>query len=314
LLQRELVSTANDPTYARSFNFNDDGQVFVKPEYLLQLRTQYGDDQVGYQLAVKDLNDAASYLTAKMRALLTSAEAAADVYDWKVETALLGETDETRPYLPMPPDALRPRAEPKVAANKNGSGPDQYNTERPNAAQRAYLLGVYESARAGAKEWERRGGKIAPRMMNHFLDGSGDWYQVDVSQMKRDLPKFAAKTKDDADAGYRASKAAMPDGYKGPVAFQTEWTSFRPSATHDPDYWAGLGRFSSQESGVVYTDSKGVATLATKTSIYDYYNWDTTDPKPWPQASDLGRLDRAGMAQNFDSVGSDTTYRKAPVR
>ncbi|GAB11397.1 hypothetical protein GOARA_068_00560 [Gordonia araii NBRC 100433] len=158
----------------------------------------------------------------------------------------------------------------------------------------------------GASAAKQAGLKISPEMLFHYLRGTGTDFRVDVNRMKQRLPHFAASSNESAMTGLAAARAAMPAGYEGPVAFQTDWQVNRLNPVSDADYRNGLGAFSSQESGVCYTDVNGNLVVKAQTSISDYYNWDSTDPKRVPQPSDLGHLHRAGMAQNFVSHGTET--------
>ncbi|GAB09269.1 hypothetical protein GOARA_036_00010 [Gordonia araii NBRC 100433] len=96
----------------------------------------------------------------------------------------------------------------------------------------------------------------------------------------------------------------MPEGYDGPIAFQSDWASgedsYRPSKTKNPDLWAALGTFTLQSSGVATPESDGSVSITYKTSIYDYYNWNPDDQL----TSGLNELHKAGMAQNFETFGT----------
>lgn len=105
----------------------------------------------------------------------------------------------------------------------------------------------------------------------------------------------------------------MPEGYEGPVAFQTGWESRIVPKVKGADYHYALGEFQSQESGVYYTDSNGKGVVRASTAIYDYYNFNSTDPHWHIHPSDLGLMHRAGWAQNFDTIGVETP-RSVPVQ
>ena len=51
---------------------------------------------------------------------------------------------------------------------------------------------------------------------------------------------------------------------------------------------------------------QGVRAAADQTSIYDYYNWDTTKKSPSEQYSDLNDLHRAGWAQNYEVTNTSS--------
>lgn len=126
---------------------------------------------------------------------------------------------------------------------------------------------------------------------------------------KRGCGKFSDKVQRDAGQSAKSASEVMPDGYRGPVAFQSAWNpdgdqGFRADPKQHPDYWAALGTFSYQTSGVYMPNLGGAGAgpgeLTYQTSIYDYYNWDTTKKSPSEQYSDLNDLHRAGWAQNYE--------------
>lgn len=83
-----------------------------------------------------------------------------------------------------------------------------------------------------------------------------------------------------------------------PAQVVFEWNS--PRHTTDDAAPPRRRSFTKLQSG------NGTYSVDARTSIFDYYNFETTDQKPWPQASDLNKLHRAGWAQNFDTIGSSS--------
>lgn len=131
-----------------------------------------------------------------------------------------------------------------------------------------------------------------------------------------DMPWFNQAAQTQTRTTLATALKAMPDGYKGPVAFQSDYTSqqpdgspARPTNSSNPDWKNTLGTFSYQASGIATPTLDGHYAVAARTSIYDYYNYETTDPNRYglPQPSDLNMLHRAGWAQNFDTVGTSST-------
>ena len=57
------------------------------------------------------------------------------------------------------------------------------------------------------------------------------------------------------------------------------------------------------------TDGAGPAEVTYQTSVYDYYNWDSTRNAPTVQYSDSNDLHRAGWAQNYEVMGGSERTR-----
>ncbi|MEZ0366128.1 hypothetical protein ACAG26_20850 [Mycobacterium sp. pUA109] len=150
----------------------------------------------------------------------------------------------------------------------------------------------------------------ATKFLQHYLDGSGTPMSVPVDNMLYDMPWFNNAAQAQTRATLDVAVKAMPPGYTGPVAFQSDYTNrqpdgsyARPSNSSNPDWKNTLGTFSYQTSRIAMPNAEGNYSVAARTSVYDYYNFETTDPSFLPQVSDLNMLDRAGWAQNFDTTG-----------
>ncbi|MBF9315608.1 hypothetical protein [Mycobacteroides chelonae] len=303
-LRTAILNRVDDPGNKQKYVIADDGNVELSDTYVQTLNTKEAQDLAEVRRA---------NLETELRSLLATADLAGQQYDWKVTNALTGTPDELRPFSPtVPPPTARPTA-PKESADKDGSGPGQYNIDKPGFLDKAGLQGTRAWAEALVGSTRAAGQQYSPDLLQHFLDGSGKPATMPVDNMLKDMPWFKqsadALTKDTMNTAIRA----MPPGYEGPVAFQSDYTSLksdgtpaRPGATKNPDWFAALGTFSYQSSGVALQSGNGTYSVDARTSIFDYYNFETTDQKPWPQASDLNKLHRAGWAQNFDTIGSSS--------
>ncbi len=305
LLRTAILDIKDDPDNKRMYLIADDGNVDLTEEYAESLKTR--EDQRNAEMA-------RATLETSLRSLLATAELAGNLYDQNTTRALLGESFDLT-YTPtyFPPQTALP-TDPKTDANADGSGPNQYNTDHPDWNHKLLLQRTKLIAEAGISATDMPM-PFAASALQHFLDGSGTTMKIPVDNMLYDMPWF----KDAAQAQTRATVAtaiaAMPAGYKGPVAFQSDYSNTRPdgsparpSLTSNPDWWATVGTFSYQSSGIATPTSEGNYTVSSRTSIYDYYNYETTQPNRsgYPQASDLNNLHRAGWAQNFDTVGTSS--------
>ncbi|QKT07516.1 hypothetical protein HUN08_10185 [Gordonia sp. X0973] len=313
-LKDEIIATANDMIVRYVCDVADNGVATVKGSYLAMLADVYKDDPKGLATARHSAFSLAQKTSYKLVTLLNSMDVAAQYYDWTVESALLGygiHPTGARPFVPrIPPPPAAPSG-PIDDANRDGSGPAQYDTYKPNLLNQTYLQGLRAAAQSGALATSPAL-PIAGRLMRHFFGNSGKPYNFDVDTMRGDMPGFAGTADNDARRRANDALSVMPEGYHGPVAFQGAWNEgdkgFRPDATSHPDYWASLGTFAYQTSGVYMPEDggngTGPANITYQTSIYDYYNWDTTKKNYSEQYSDLNDLHRAGWAQNYQVYGT----------
>jgi len=311
LLKQEITATAQDFFLKSLFDFADDGSVSVSAGHLARIAAAYPDDTEGFESALKSAERSAAQLEDKLKTLLMTADLAAQRYDWRVEGALLGLTEVDRPFVPRISSPPPQPAGPIAGANEDGSGPDDYNTHSPDLAEQIYLQGLRAAAKTGGFA---TGGNLemASDMLDHFFDNSGHDYKVDVNGMIKDMDDYKTANKDDATGNYLLAASNMPVGYSGPVAFQGDWQGgsrgFRADPLEHPDYWAALGTVSYQTSGVAIPDENGKMEIQYRSSIYDYYNWDSTKKSPSEQYSDLNELHRAGWAQNYAVTGTSDAF------
>ncbi|MGC4933269.1 hypothetical protein ACLQ3C_06260 [Gordonia sp. DT30] len=316
-LRDEILATVDDMMVRTVCDVADSGVATVRKSYLQKLAAANVNDQDGLADAREKAFAFATQITFKLRTLLNTMDVAAQYYDCCVENALLGcgrFPTAAHPFHPRIPPAPAPPAGAIADANRDGSGPDDYRTYDPNLAKKAYLQGIRAAAEAGAAN-ASPSLPIASSMLMHFLGNSGNEYRFDVNGMLRDVPEFAGRSEDTASRSASRAQSVMPNGYDGPVAFQSQWQvnpGFRADATAHPDYWAALGTFSYQTSGVYMPHLGGAGVgpgeLTYQTSIYDYYNWDTTKKSPSEQYSDLNDLHRAGWAQNYEVTGTSSPH------
>ncbi|OHT85276.1 hypothetical protein [Mycobacteroides saopaulense] len=306
LLRNAILNVVDNADNKAKYVFGDDANVELTDSYAKTLTSEQDK---------KDAEATRSELESALRSLLATADVAGQQYDWQTTNALRGETDGSRPFqarVPKPPQAPKGA---KEQANKDGSGPDQYGIDKPDWLGKLRLQGT-KSMFEVAMEAGRIGGDYAPTWLAHFLKGGGEPMQAPVGAMLKDMPWFRQGSENTAKTALASATKAMPPGYTGPIAFQTDYSArmdgkpVRPDKIDNPDWFATVGTFSYQVSGVATPTGNGNYSIAAQTSVYDYFNFDTTDPKPWPQASDLNKLHRAGngWGQNFETFGTSNPY------
>lgn len=285
-LLRDTILELVDSNTAR-FNITDDGTVTAK------------------HLDIPDDVADAETLQNRLKTLLCTADAAGQYYDWQVDNALQGLTADQNPFRPrVPPPPPRPTKAKKLAEDA-GSGPDDHGADGWRSMflpQRALLYAL------GAAGTDKAPLPIASRLLKHYYDNSGTDAHVDVNRMLQAMPEFRARAGIQAKEEFAAAQRVMPPGYTGPVAFQGQYGGqdpdvgfYRPDTLRETDYLAALGTFSLQSSGVAVPGQHGGHELTTNTSIYDYYNFDPGRPD-----GEYNDLHRAGVAQNFDTLGTST--------
>lgn len=305
LLRTAILDLVEDPAYRGVYVIAEDGNVELTAEYAATLtKATQGAAET-----------ARAALETSLRSLLATAELAGQLYDQNTTNALLGKDADslyTPDYFPEP-TALP--TDPKTKANNDGSGPEQYNVDKPNWNGKLVLQRTQLLAEAGLEAMSPAW-PTASKFLQHFLDGSGSPMTVPVDSMLHDMPWFNQAAQSQTRTALDTAIRAMPAGYRGPVAFQSDYTSqqpdgspARPTNSSNPDWKNTLGTFSYQSSGIATPTAGGQYAVAARTSIYDYYNYETTDPNRYglPQPSDLNMLHRAGWAQNFDTVGTSST-------
>ncbi|SHZ19276.1 hypothetical protein [Mycobacteroides abscessus] len=307
LLRNAILDVVDSPDYQSKYAFADDGGVTLTDAYAKTLTSD--QDKLDAETARADLQS-------RLRSLLATADVAGQQYDWQTTTALRGETDQSRPFVPRVPGPTKPGSGAKDDASKDGSGPDQYNVDQPDWWKRKRLQTIKLEAEMGTTV-SRLGGDYAPTWLAHFLKGGGESMQVPVGAMLKDMPWFKQASDNTAKSAAATAIRAMPPGYTGPVAFQSEYINkvddkpVRPDPAQNLDWFATLGTYSYQVSGVATPSDNGNYSVAAATSVYDYFNFDTTGRKlpGIPMPADLNDLHRAGMAQNFETYGTSNPYQ-----
>ncbi|MDL9937314.1 hypothetical protein QSJ18_11210 [Gordonia sp. ABSL1-1] len=295
LLRTAILAIADDPGYKSRFLISDKGDV-----------SPIRCDRDLAKMAAE--TSAASGLQRRLHALLQNAELAGQYYDWRVDNALLGASAGERPFRPKiagPPS--RP-SETRRDSNRTGSGPRNYRSDLGNgrALQEASAL------RLGiANILPGIGGLPRSKaLLNHFLSRSGEDFVFDVDDLTRSDRGFRSLSNDHAQHAFHDAESYLPEGYKGPVVFQSRYgQAYGPEGAQVPgsyrspdrDLEYSLGTFSLQSSGIAVPGDGGGYDLQYQTSIYDYYNFDP--PKTGWQ---LNAMHRTGMAQNFDTIGTSS--------
>ncbi|PXW31308.1 UNVERIFIED_CONTAM: hypothetical protein DES50_10574 [Williamsia faeni] len=304
LLRDSVLGLVDDPGNHTKFSIADDGTVKITAHYASQLQLLSNCNEGVFNAWMAQAEIERRDLQRKLTTQLQSADSAGQFYDWQVTNALMGVTAAERPFSPrIPPPPPKP-AGAKEAANEDGSGPGSYDSWDPGLLDKVSLQQLRTIAESGS--WASSPATSqSSALLNHYFDNSGTDYRVNVNQMLKDMPAFRKESAEQARIQFDAVKRDLPEGYTGPVAFQGGYDGqYRPSLASNPDWNASLGTYSYQASGVATPTSNEGYHLTYQTSIYDFYNWDSTGKSPSSQYSDLNNLNLAGWAQTFDTVGT----------
>lgn len=311
LLRDAILGMVDDPENTRRFTIADDGAVSVSASYAAELQTRSNCDAALFNSWMAQVESDRRDLERTLKNQLASADASGQYFDWQITNALMGVTASERPFEPRIPP---PPAKPTVArekANRDGSGPDAYNTYEPSVFGKIGLQELKALARAGA--FSTSGGLAgqpnAASMLDHYLGNTGAEYKVNIEAMMNEISGFQNESENEAKRQLRIAQEDMPVGYDGPVAFQGSYydnLGYSADWKSSSDWYLAVHDFNYQTSGV---GTPGVAgyDLNYQTSVYDYYNWESTGAFPSVQASDLNNLNRAGWAQTFDVTGTSAT-------
>jgi hypothetical protein len=118
-------------------------------------------------------------------------------------------------------------------------------------------------------------------------------------------------------AGHKAQDGIRRNDFGCPIAFTSDWLSFALEPTLSKDWYLALNEVDTAATGLVTVQpgDNPVIEVSFRSHLYDRYNWDKgkfvgfgpvtiTDER-------LARLHRAGLAKEYDVVGSSQvqTYR-----
>jgi hypothetical protein len=172
---------------------------------------------------------------------------------------------------------------------------------------------------AAILEMERNGQHTAARMLQHYLDNSGDpealppelvdaWL-ADTTNGYGDaaLPPATLIQSNLAGVTSNALEQARNTGRTVTVSGNTPWTVVAGS---DGDAVRTLGHYSVSTAYTVSVNPDGTYTMRYRNDLYDWYNFATTSPMPWSIAPSISNaahdLQAAGYAQDFLVTGSGT--------
>ena len=149
----------------------------------------------------------------------------------------------------------------------------------------------------------------AADLLDHWLDGSGDAYEINPEDMMKDLPGFnklveaqvtnAQKSGDDYDSGWQSATVAdhMQAGDKGPAV---------------QDWWYALNGYQYRVQGSSST-TDGKTTTTVTVDVFKRYNWGNVaggvprgdvGPGQLIRQNDLAQIHADGLSQDFNVWGT----------
>lgn len=166
----------------------------------------------------------------------------------------------------------------------------------------------------------------AAELLDHYLDNTGEPYQLDVNSMMGDIPQMQARG--DAmvndEVNRIAAEAAATGQYGRPVPFRTPWQGYYLDPDANPDWYRAVGGVDMSAGGVVTVDPPETpggqprVHVESQIDVADRYNWDEgKETKIGPITitdEQMAGLQTAGLAREFDIKGSSTvsTYDGVP--
>ena len=161
----------------------------------------------------------------------------------------------------------------------------------------------------------------AAAFLNHYLGNSGADVRVDLDTLMRDLPRFRGRVEATTVEQMRrlAEEAARDGRYGQPTRFSSGWSRDDLIDDASRDWFYAIGTLDYSVTGVATVhppDRPGgppSIEMDYQTHVFDRYNFDkgkATEYGPVDYPVDRIRaLHRAGVAQEFDTVGSSEVKR-----
>lgn len=196
-----------------------------------------------------------------------------------------------------------------------GSG--AFNTEEPTAEDLWFLARAQGIAAGG----DFVGETGASRNMEHYLGATGEPLNLDVDRILQDDSGFRDDITTHIANNQDAWRQQGLDAFEkagGDKTVVVPVESRAAGRTFQSDEWFhAIGSHQQNVSGMVTVspgeNGKPKVTLDYQANVWDRYNWDAGKSTTFPGGvvipdSEMGRLHKTGLAQEFDMRGSSSTY------
>jgi len=197
------------------------------------------------------------------------------------------------------------------------AGSGAFDSEDPTAKDLWYLARAQAIAAGG----DFTGENAASRNMEHYLGKTGEPLDLDVDRILKDDSGFRddvgvhiAQNQDD----WRKQGLDAFEKAGGDKTVVVPVESKAVGRTFQSDEWFhAVGSHQQNVSGMVTVspgeNGKPKISLEYQANVWDRYNWDAGKSTTFPGGveipdSEMGRLHRTGLAQEFDMRGSSSTY------
>ena len=176
---------------------------------------------------------------------------------------------------------------------------------------------------AAIVEMERNGQHSAARLLQHYLDNSGETETLSAAQVDAWLadaangygpldPASAPALLVQSNLNTITANALAEARRTGNPVTVTGNTPWAVVAGSDGDAVRSLGHYSASTAYTVSMNPDGTYSMTYRTDLYDWYNFATTTPMPWAVAPSISNaahdLHAAGYAQDFLVTGSGRTH------
>lgn len=166
----------------------------------------------------------------------------------------------------------------------------------------------------------------AAELLDHYLDNTGNPYNLDVNSMMSDIPQMQARgvAMVNDEVNRIVDEAAATGQYGQPVPFRTPWQGYYLDPEANPDWYRAVGGVDMSAGGVVTVyppDTPGgqpQVHVESQVDVADRYNWDEgkeTEIGPITITDQqMAGLQTAGLAREFDITGASSVsvYDGAP--
>jgi len=213
-----------------------------------------------------------------------------------------------RPCMPWGIPSAPPRPSSDAGAGEWGSEP-WYSTGNDRVVKDlAYAAADFADH---VKGW----GNAADNL-RHYLGNSGDTQVIDPDRIAGDVSQFQRHLETQVQNAVEATaEQAVVDGDFGcPIPFITGWSGFYIDSGMSQDWFYALGGLSTAATGLVTVTQGNPPRVEVRfqSHLFDRYNWDegkSTQIGPFTITDEqLAELHRAGVAREYDVVGSTETH------
>lgn len=225
------------------------------------------------------------------------------------DAALLGDEGADAADATLPGAPALPEFPPSAGEFRSGS---------PGLRDQLVAQALWMAARgADAAGWNN-----AADMLRHFLDASGEPFELSPEEVAAEAPSIRDGVNDLLGAQSDAALATALEQYDGSrveIPFTSDWESTALNANESRNWYYAIHNIRYAVSGAVVVEpgpNGPVSHVVYQVHMTDRYDWDpstgqTFDAGPISiSAEELAHLQEVGLAQEYVAAGTSETYTR----